>query len=243
MARGKKTTCEWTKQQKKIVVIGDSHSRGLTSVLKNYLGHEYSISGTIIPGARLNNITQLAKNELTNLTRKDTIIVCGGSSDVYKNKTQSGLKCLYTFVNRRSNTNILTLTIPHRHDLSLHSCVNKEIQTFNRRLHKMMMNLDGVKVVDYALTRVDFTGHGLHINAKVKTKVANTIMQILTQPSKQNDVTLIPMYWIETIADTAQLGSMSETSKKETAHQNDKHEEEKEVKGVNTKPCPSKKHN
>jgi len=45
------------------------------------------------------------------------------------------------------------------------------------------------------------------------------------------------MYWIETIADTAQLGSMSETSKKETAHQNDKHEDEKEVKGVNTNPA------
>jgi predicted phosphodiesterase len=73
------------KQQKKIVVIGDSHSRGLASELKNYLGHEYSITGTIIPGAHLSNITQLAKNELTNLTRKDTIIVWGGSNDVYKN--------------------------------------------------------------------------------------------------------------------------------------------------------------
>ena len=45
------------------------------------------------------------------------------------------------------------------------------------------------------------------------------------------------MYWIETIADTAQLGSTSETSKKETAHKNDKHEDEKEVKGVNTNPA------
>ena len=237
VTRSKKTTCERTKQQKKIVVNGDSHSRGLASELKNYLGHEYSISGTIIPGACLNNITQLAKNELKNLTRNDTIIVCGGSNDVYKNEMQSGLKCLYTFVNRRSNTNILTLTIPHRHDLSLPSCVNKEIQTFNRRLHKMMKNLDRVKVVDYALTMEDFTRHGLHINAKGKMKVANAITQILTQPSKQNDVMLIPMYWIETITDTAQLGSMSETSKKETAHQNNKHEDEKEVKGVNTNPA------
>jgi len=47
-------------QQKKIVVIGDSHARGLASALKNCIGHEYSVSGTIMPGARLNNITQLA---------------------------------------------------------------------------------------------------------------------------------------------------------------------------------------
>jgi hypothetical protein len=37
-----------------------------------------------------------------------------------------------------------------------------------------MKNLDGVKVVDYNLTREDFTCHGL-INAKGKLKVANII--------------------------------------------------------------------
>jgi hypothetical protein len=47
-------------------------------------------------------------------------------------------------------------------------------------------------------------------NAKGKTKVANKITQILTQPSKQNDVTLIPKQWIETISDPAQPGSMAE---------------------------------
>jgi len=99
VTRDRKTTRRRIKQQKKIVVIGDSHARGLASELQNYLGHEYSISGTIIPGACLNNITQLANKELTNLTRQDTIIVWGGSNDVYKNETQSGLKCLYTFVN------------------------------------------------------------------------------------------------------------------------------------------------
>ena len=146
--REKKTTREQVKQQQKIIVIGDSHPRGLASELKNCLGHECSISGTIIPGARLNSIPQLAKNELATLTKSDTIIVWGGSNDVYKNETQSSLKFLYNFVNRRTNTNILTLMVPHRHDLPLHSCVNNEILTFNKKLHKVMKNIDGVKVVD-----------------------------------------------------------------------------------------------
>jgi len=135
---------------------------------------------------------------------------------------------------------------PHRHDQSPHSCVNKEIQTYNRKLHKMMKNLDGIKVVDYGLTREDFTRHGLHINAKGKTKVANKITQILTQPSKQNDVTSIPMHWIGTTADPAQPGSMTEVSKKVTTHQNDKHEDGKEVKGAklpsqDTTPDPARR--
>ena len=72
-----------------------------------------------------------------------------------------------------------------------------------------MKNVHRVKVVDYSLTREDFTRHGLHINAKEKTKVANKITQIITKPSKQNDVTLIPMHWIETSTDPAQLGNMT----------------------------------
>jgi hypothetical protein len=130
-------------------VIGDSHSQGLASELQSHLGHEYSVSGTILLGACLKNITQLAKNELTNLTRKDTIVIWDGSNDVYKNEAQSGLKCVHTFINQRTNTNILTLTNPHRHDLSSHSCVNKEIQSYNRKLNKMTKNLNRVKVVEY----------------------------------------------------------------------------------------------
>ena len=75
--REKKISYERAKLQKKIVVIGDSHSRGLASELQSHLRHEYSVSRTILPGACLKNITQLAKNELSNLTRKDTIVIWG----------------------------------------------------------------------------------------------------------------------------------------------------------------------
>ena len=40
-----------------------------------------------------------------------------------------------------------------------------------------MKNIERVKVVDYDLTRDDFTRHGLHINVSGKTKVAKAITQ------------------------------------------------------------------
>jgi hypothetical protein len=104
--------------------------------------------------------------------------------------------------------------------------VDTEILTFNRKLYKAMKNLDGVKVVDYDLTREDFTRHGLHINAQGKTKVANTIAQTLTQPSKQNDIKLIPLQWIDTTSDPAHLRSMTEALNKKTIHQDNEHEKE-----------------
>jgi hypothetical protein len=84
-------------------MIGDSHAQGLTSELKNYLGHEYSISSTFMPGADLQNITNLAKSEITTLTKRDTVNVCGGSNDVNKDRSQVGLNSLKNFVNLRTN--------------------------------------------------------------------------------------------------------------------------------------------
>jgi hypothetical protein len=104
--RKRTTKGSQVKSQKKIVMIGDSHARGLTSELKNYLGHEYSISSTFMPGAGLQNITNLAKSEITTLTKSDTIIVRGGSNDVNKDRSQVGLNSLKNFVNLRTNTKI-----------------------------------------------------------------------------------------------------------------------------------------
>ena len=76
---------------------------------------------------------------------------------INKNETRKGLECLNKCVNLRSNTNVMILRIPHRYDLSIDSCVNKEVVTFNRKLHKLMRNKQKVKVLDYKITRVDFT--------------------------------------------------------------------------------------
>ena len=75
------------KPSKKITLIGDSHTRGLATELRNLMGREYFISSTFMPGAGLESITKLAKSEMAALTRSDTIIVCGGSNDASKNKS------------------------------------------------------------------------------------------------------------------------------------------------------------
>ena len=102
-----------------------------------------------MPGAGLQNITKLAKSEITTLTNSDTVIACGGSNDVNRDMSQVGLNSLKNFVNLRTNTKVLILTLPQRHDLTHDSCVNKEIHSFNRKLHKIMKNKEMVKILDY----------------------------------------------------------------------------------------------
>jgi hypothetical protein len=67
-----------------------------------------------MPGATLENITNLADKEVSALGKSDTAIVMGGADDVSKH---IGLMQLGKFVNSRQNTNVMTVTAPHRHDL------------------------------------------------------------------------------------------------------------------------------
>jgi hypothetical protein len=151
-----------------------------------------------MPGARLESITKLAKREIATLTRSDTVMVCGGSNDVCRNELQTGLNCLNNFPNLRTNTNIMIISIPQRHDLSSKSCVNKEILTFNRKLHKFMKNKELVKVLDCNIPREGYTRHGQHHSSKGKAMLALQIMKELTKQTEDNIIkpNPIPMTWM-----------------------------------------------
>jgi len=158
-----------------------------------------------MPDAGLQNITKLAKSEVSTLTNRDMIIVCGGSNDVNRNMSQMGLNSLKNFVNLRTNTNVLILALPSRHDLTHDSCVNKEIHSFNRKLHKIMKNKEMVNILDCNIAREGFTRHGQHLNSPGKSKVALLIAQYLTT-SKYSNIDPIPMKWETTTPDFIPIG-------------------------------------
>jgi hypothetical protein len=127
-----------------------------------------------MPGAGLENITNLADKEVSTLGRRDTVIVMGGGNDVSKHEANIGLNHLGKYVNSRQNTNIMIVTASYRHDLQETSCVNKEIELFNRKLHKdkVVKAADNVKRIQANLCRNDFTLHGLNLNISGKEKMA-----------------------------------------------------------------------
>jgi hypothetical protein len=128
----------------------------------------------VTPGARLQITTNLADKEVSTLEKSDKVTGMGGANDISKNETNIGLKHLGKFLSRQ-NTNIMIVTIPHRHDLQETSCVNKEMEEFNTKLHKMMKTVDNVKAIQANLSRNDFILHGLHLNIFVKEKMAELI--------------------------------------------------------------------
>jgi hypothetical protein len=79
---------------------------------------------------------------LMNLKKGDVIVLSVGTNDVYGNNSKEALIKISTFIQNNFNTNIMILSIPHRHDLVAYSCLNKAIQSFNSTLKRVVKSFN-----------------------------------------------------------------------------------------------------
>jgi hypothetical protein len=116
------------------------------------------------------------------------------------------------------NTNIIVVTAPHRHDLQETSCVNKEVEAFNRKLHKIIKAADNVKSLQTNLSRNNFTLHGLHLNISGKEKIAELIGESTKNLIIRKEETPIILKWKENQENPTQeeaKGKLIKNDKKE----------------------------
>ena len=135
------------------ILLGDSHIRGLADRMNSSLGSSFSVTGITKPNANINGITSSSDSSLANLTKQDMIIFCGGTRDISRNESKSGLSVLQEFAQRTGNTNVILLEAPIRYDLPLSSCVNAEVKLFNKRMRGLMIPFDHIKVMSISTER------------------------------------------------------------------------------------------
>jgi hypothetical protein len=87
------------------------------------------------------------------------------------------------------------MDVPHRYDLELNSCVNKEVEKYNRRIQKHMKFLENTEVIKVDLDRRGFTRHGQHMNAKGKELMTKRIVVAIRHILKVCKKTPISMKW------------------------------------------------
>ena len=116
--------------------MGDCHIRDVAERLAIKLRSSFRTIGYV--GMRI--ITSTLKSEIKNLIKNYVVILCGGTLDVVRNNTLIGLSFILQFVKNTGHTNVIIINAPHRFDLEVCSCVNKEINAFNRKLNKTKKN-------------------------------------------------------------------------------------------------------
>ena len=161
----------------KIVIIGESHVRGLSEKISSCLDDSFSVTGITKPNADIEAITSPLHLKTDNLTKKDLIIFYGGTKEISRNETKKGLCSLKGFAQRTPNTNVILLGAPYRYDLPPSSCVNTEVTLYNKRLQSLMSTFNYAMVLNMSTERRHHTKHGLHLNKKGKDWVVNNLLK------------------------------------------------------------------
>jgi hypothetical protein len=89
-------------KQNKIIILGDSHTRGCAQEVLHDLGHDFSAHGIVKPGANTESIVNTSPELTGKLAKKDVVVVWGGTRDVGRNETEKGLYHIKNFVKNHS---------------------------------------------------------------------------------------------------------------------------------------------
>jgi len=163
------------KKQHKVLVVGDSHARGCATEVNHLLKDDFEVIGFVNPGSVMNYIKDNSMVKLQQLSNEDVVVLLGGSNDIAKNNSTAGMRHLLEFVTNATHTNVIVMSAPHRHDLISNSCVNTEIEKFNRKLRVRLGRLGRVEMIDVVNDRNLYTRHGQHLNTEGKETMANKI--------------------------------------------------------------------
>ena len=117
-----------------MLILGESHTRRCASEVKQQLNSEYEVFGFISPLSGMKDIKGSAKIKMTQLTREDMVVLWGGANDVARNKSMVGMKHILDLLINSTHTNVILLSVRHRHDQLNNSCVNREVKVFSKSL-------------------------------------------------------------------------------------------------------------
>jgi hypothetical protein len=121
----------------------------------------------------MKTIKDMASVKVQQLTKKDIVVLWGGSNDIARNNSLVGLRHILEFLINANHTNVILLTAPHRHDLITNSCVNKEVEAFNKKLHKKVERFKKAEIIDVVNERNCYMRHGQHLNSTGKDSMSS----------------------------------------------------------------------
>ena len=185
--------CPLSKKHK-VLLIGDSNTRGYVHKLEYLLNNNYELYSIIKPGATTNELKETAKEEVSRLSCNDVILISYGINDYEVNNFSQTLQNIIDFIQRNNQTNIILMNLPYRYDLPNSIAVNRII-TLNRKLKKTLKAFPHTCFMETDNTRTLFTNHGLHMNKLGKQLVTCHIATLLYFTFDQKKSPRISLSW------------------------------------------------
>ena len=184
------------------MLIGDSHLKEITTKVNQYLGTNLEVTGFIKPGATADQIVSSQKAAIECLGKQDLVVINGGSNNLENNPKMDTnvIIPLLKFVQNSTNTNVLIVTLPTRHDLPTNSLINHKIKGLNDHLIKGIRPFKHAHLLSMQTDRRYFTKHGQHLNKTGKEclakELAYSINEVFRMTLTKGDQ-IYPLPWNE----------------------------------------------
>jgi hypothetical protein len=189
-----KEKCSLSKKHR-VILIGDSNLKGYACNIQSLLSDNYTLYSIVKPGSTTSELKESAKEEVSQLSHDDVIIICSGTNDFEPNKFAVTFHNIMNFVKNNDHTNIILLRVPFRYDRPNSISVNRNISVLNRKLQKLVKAFPHTSFLKTDKNRNLSTNHGLHLNKLGKKLVQHQIASLLHSIFKQKSSHPIILEW------------------------------------------------
>ncbi|KAG8246096.1 hypothetical protein J6590_094447, partial [Homalodisca vitripennis] len=162
-------------QFKTVGISGDSHACHLVGLVGKLVAPATAVSGICKPGAKLLNILRPSPTHNSHCE-----VLIAGSNDLADGEQKN----IYLHLERQiaarpTNSEMVIVTLPHRHDLEPDNPTHLETALVNAFIQELAVR-HGTRVVDFnRISRQCFTAHGQHLNMSGKRKLAELVVESL----------------------------------------------------------------
>lgn len=168
--------------KQKVVVLSDSHGRGLRQLLGRKFAKK-EVYSVIKPNATLEVVTSGLDNETSKLGSNDHLVILGGCNNMNFEKDFDVKQAVKEIATKTRNTNVLLCTIPLRYDKP---DLNVKIRKTNINLVIEALKYDHVKIVSLSNVPVQkYNRLGLHLNYSGK-KLLCSLLESKMRESNSN---------------------------------------------------------
>ena len=106
--------------------------------LKPLLSSNHELYSVVKPGYTTIELKETAKEEISQLSYDDLIVICSGTNDYELTELSLTLQNITNFVKNNNHTHIILMNVPFRYDLPNSISVNWNISILNRKLQKLV---------------------------------------------------------------------------------------------------------
>lgn len=164
----------------KVLILGSSHARGISSLLKSKLGDEFEVSSVCKPNAPLKNVVEDMMKLSSEFSKRDHVVIVGGPGNSIDNDCNYSIeKDVNNIIEMSSHTNVGFLSLFSRYDKPY---LHRRVRSVNMRLERALMRpgASHIGLIDVSpIRRYEYTSHGLHLNGRGKEHlsvlIANSI--------------------------------------------------------------------